>query len=463
MTRRRGLTADGIAWAAPRKTRVGSALTEAGAAESFCAARGDDLRYDHRRGRWLVWQGHRFIADADGAVTRLALKHVREQQHHALDIPDGVERQKQTEHWAKFDRRAALDNMLAIAKALPPVADAGDRWDADRYVLGVSNGVVDLQSGALRPGRREDGVIMSAGVPFDPMATCPRWTQFLTEIFAGDEELVGFVQRAVGYSLLGLTSEQCLFVLYGTGANGKSTFVITVKFVLGDYAWNMPFSTIELRNRAAIPNDLAALVGRRFVIASETNDGTRLNEGRVKALTGCDPVTARFLHQEFFTFEPVAKFWLSVNHKPVVRDDSHGFWRRIRLIPFTRRFAPHLGLLNELRHEAPGVLAWAVRGCLDWQRRGLQPPAVVTAATAQYECESDPLADFIDEAIDREPDSVVTGSDLYQHYKVWADRHGLNELERLSATAFGSKAGERFERVRSSRGQLYRGITRRSM
>lgn len=186
----------------------------------------------------------------------------------------------------------------------------------------------------------------------------------------GPVDLVRFVQRAVGYSLSGATGEQCLFLLYGTGADGKGTFTNQLKRVLGDYGWNMPFATIEAKDRAAIPNDLAALAGRRFVVASETNDGTRLNEGRIKALTGSDPITARFLHGEFFEFEPVAKFWLSVNHKPVVRDESHGFWRRIRLIPFMKTFPINPTLGDRLHTKAPGILAWAVRGCLHWQREG---------------------------------------------------------------------------------------------
>src|SRR5262249_26229218 len=153
--------------------------------------------------------------------------------------------------------------------------------------------------------------------------------------------------------------------------------------------WNMPFATIELKDRSGIPNDLAALVNRRFVIASETNDGNRLNEARIKALTGCDPVTARFLHGEFFTFEPVGKFWLSVNHKPIVRDDSHGFWRRLRLIEFRQRFTVNPALADDLKSEAPGILAWCVRGALSWQADGLQAPTVVMEATGDYERDSD--------------------------------------------------------------------------
>jgi putative DNA primase/helicase len=234
----------------------------------------------------------------------------------------------------------------------------------------VPNGVVDLEHGALRPGKREDRITLCTAVPFDPSATCARWERFLREIFGGDEPLAAFVHRAIGYSLTGDTGEQCCFMGYGHGSNGKGTLVNTLKYILGDYSWNMPFSTLEMRDRAGIPNDVAALDGRRFVVASETNDGARLNEARVKALTGCDPVTARFLHGEFFTFEPVAKFWLSVNHKPVIKDDSHGFWRRLRLIPFLQRFDVNPNLADELRAEGRGILAWAVVAAWPGNRTG---------------------------------------------------------------------------------------------
>jgi putative DNA primase/helicase len=302
---------------------------------------------------------------------------------------------------------------------------------------------------------------MQVGVVFEPDATCERWSRFLDEIFDGDAELISFVHRAVGYSLSGDTSEQCLFLAYGTGSNGKGTLINTLKEILGDYGSNMPFSTIEMHQRSAIPNDLAALVGRRLVIAAETNDGTRLNEARVKALTGCDPVTARFLHREFFTFEPVAKFWLSVNHKPVVRDDSHGFWRRIRLIPFLKTFPVNNTLKVELAAEMPGILAWAVRGCVEWQREGLNPPAAVLNATKAYERDSDALAMFLDEACVLNAGCEVGATTLFQHYKSWADGHGMTERERLTATMFGRKLGERFTKGADTANRVvYKGLKR---
>jgi putative DNA primase/helicase len=437
-------------------------LTEAGAAERFARLHGDDVRYDHRRQRWLLWQGHRWMPDADAAVTRLALTFARVWQRDALDLPND-QREAATKFAFRLERRDGLNNLLGLAKALKPIADSGGSWDTDPWLLGVPNGVVNLRTGTLRAGRQDDHITMQASVEYDADAQCPRWQAFVSEIFAGDTALAAFIQRAVGYSLTGITTEQCLLLLYGRGSNGKGSFTNTLKHMLGDYAWNMPFATIELRDRAAIPNDLAALVNRRFITASETNDGTRLNESRVKALTGCDPVTARFLHGEFFTFEPVAKFWLSVNHKPIVRDDSYGFWRRLRLIPFTQTFEVNPGLAEELRAEAPGILAWCVRGCESWQREGLHPPAVVTDATREYEADSDVLAGFLSEACEEDPAAEVRASELYDHYRRWSDGHGLSERERLTSTAFGRKAAERLRREKTRDGWVYFGVARRAL
>ncbi len=440
----------------------GDRLTEAGAAERFARLHGDDLRFNHLRGCWLIWQGHRWMQDADAAVTRKALTFARNWQREAVKIADVERRARVFGAAMKLERRDALRGLLALGRDLKPIADAGNDWNSNSWVIGLLNGVLDLRSGRLRRGRREDRITMSAAVPFEAGALCPRWERFLSEIFGGDSDLIGFVHRAIGYSLTGDTSEQCLFILYGTGANGKTTFLSVVGELMGDYAHVMPFSTIELRDRAAIPNDLAALVGRRLVTASETQDGTRLNESRVKALTGCDRMTARFLHHEFFTFQPVAKVWLAVNHKPVVRDDSHGFWRRVRLIPFTQRFAVNPGLTDELRAEARGILAWAVRGCLAWQRDGLRPPIIVAEATREYESDSDPLGVFLSEAVELDPDSEMGASELHEHYRRWAGRYGMSDAERLSATAFGRKMSERFAKRKRGPVSVYRGLRPRS-
>ena len=377
-----------------------------------------------------------------------------------IEIQDREKREAQFKAAIRLERRDSLHSMLALARNLHPITDAGERWDADPWLMGVVNGVVDLRTGRLRPGRRDDHITMSTAVPFDPDQPCPRWERFVAEIFAADAAQIDYVQQAAGYSLTGDTSEQCLFLQDGTGANGKGTFSNTLAETLGAYAYTMPFSTIELNQRSAIPNDVAALVSRRFVTASETNDGTRLNESRVKALTGCDPITARFLHGEFFTFRPVAKFWLAVNHRPVVRDDSFGFWRRMRVIPFSQRFEVDRTLTPALHEERPGILAWAVRGALAWQAHGLQPPASVLTATQGYQTDSDPLGAFLAEACELEPAAQVGAQAFYDHYREWAVSHGLSDKERLGAVAFGRKASERFTRSHTMAGKVYLGVAR---
>ena len=438
-------------------------LTEASAARRFTEQYAERLRHDFSRSRWVVWSKHYWRPDNNGQVVRLALDAVRLwQQQAVIDISD-VNRRAAVLQWAMgFERRAKLESLLGLARNFEPLADAGDRWDMDPWLLGCPNGVVDLRTGELRDGRPEDRITMQTGVPFDPAATCPRWELFMREIFGGDEDLVDYEWRALGYSLTGVTSEQVLFLEHGAGANGKGTKANVVRSVLGDYADNLQFATLEFQQRGGgIPNDLAALAGKRYVTAAETNDGTRLNEARVKALTGGDPITARFLHAEFFTFKPAAKFWLQFNHRPVVRDDSYGFWRRIRMVPFTQSFPVDGSLEPTLLAEGPGVLAWMVRGCLEWQARGLGAPGVVCEATETYRSDSDILSQFVEEALELDEASEVGAADLFRHYQEWAKRTGFAERQQLSPQAFGRRAAERFRRVKTREGWVYRGIARR--
>lgn len=438
------------------------ALSEAGAALRFAQRHGNDVRFDHRRHRWLLWHGHRWRHDDDEAIWRLALKFVREWQQEAVSLPSSTDRDATLKFTLRLEGLRGMAHVLALAKTMMPIANAGDRWDDDPWLLGVPNGVVDLRTGVLRDGHPSDQITMQTTTPYDAESQAPRWSQFVLEVFGSDPTLVEFVRKALGYSLTGVTTEQVLFLLYGTGSNGKGTLTTTVKKVLGDYAWNMPFATIELKDRAAIPNDLAALVGRRFITASETNDGTRLNEARIKTLTGCDPVTARFLHGEFFAFEPFGKYWLSVNHRPLVHDDSYGFWRRLRLIPFTQRFAVNQTLAAELLAEASGILRWCIGGCLAWQLDGLHPPEIVTAATKAYESDSDPLTAFLAEACVIEEPGQIRASDAYRLYEHWANTQALSKDERLKSTKFGLKMAERFKRAQTATGRIYRGLRART-
>lgn len=435
--------------------------TDAGNAKLFALQHAGKVLYDWRRNRWLIWSGHHWAEDPNGAIHRLARDTAEFRYLWARKVED-LKARAQMSRWAiGSEQRNRLDATLALARSEDSLADRGDRWDADPYLLGCPNGVVRLDSGKVWPGAPHDRITLQVATDFDPSQTCRRWERFLREVFQNDEELIAFVHRAIGYSLTADTREQCLFICCGKGANGKTTLTRVLRHILGTYAADTPFTTLELRSRASIPNDVAALAGKRLVTASECSEASRLNEARVKALTGGDDVTARFMHCEWFTFRPVAKFWLSVNHKPRVRDDSEGFWRRVRLVPFLRQFKGEdddRDLEAKLLAEAPGILAWAVRGCLSWKKVGLRAPETVTKATSDYRAESDPLAEFLEESCVPAPGASVRASEFYSEYRQWAERQKMRDREQLSRTAFGTRMAERFERKKRNTGWLYHGI-----
>lgn len=421
---------------------AGLPLTEAGNAEAFAQIFQDSVRYDHRRNRWMIWKSPRWHADADGEIYRLALNATRERGRAAFEIESKEERVKAVRWALQSESRQKLKAMLDGAQSMTPITDTGADWDKGDWFLGCENGMIDLQEGALREGDASHRITLSTGIHYNESAQCPRWLQFLDEVF-GDEKLIEFIQRAVGYSLTGDISEQVLFLCYGNGANGKSVFLAILRAILGDYAANTPFSTFETLDRNGSTNDIAALVGKRLITSSETRENARMNEARVKALTGGDPLTARFLFGEFFTFEPKGKIWLAVNHRPRVSDDSYGFWRRVRLIPFEKTFGPDKAdprLLDKLRDELPGILAWAALGCLDWQRDGMKPPEIVTAATEEYRVESDVLARFFEEKCELAEGKQETAGALYKGYEAWAEENGENKI---GSQSFRRRLGEK--------------------
>ncbi len=439
-----------------------SRLTDTGNAEWIAQLFGKKIRYDHMRARWLLWRKHYWQEDENGLVYRLATKAARERYRQSADIKN-LDKRRGVARWAiSSEQRNRLESAVALAKNVKPIADSGKDWDTNPWLFAVKNGVIDLRTGKLQSGRPEDLLTLHSDIEYDPDAQCPRWLQFLDEVFCEDLELINYVWRLAGYSLTGITKEQVYFICHGSGANGKGRFLSAMRYVLGDYSYDAPFSTFELTNRASIPNDLAALERRRFVTSSETNEGTRLNEARIKSVSGEDPCTARYLHREFFTFMPVCKVWLAVNHKPRVQDDSYGFWRRVRLIPFERQFKgadEDKNLGKKLQAEASGILNWVVTGCLEWQKRGLDPaPAAVTSATEAYQAESDPLRQFLEDCCVVKPDAMAKAGDLYKAYVKWAQEQGLSEKERFTNNAFGRRMGDKFTKSHGEHGQRYHGL-----
>ena len=404
--------------------------SDSGNAELFSAICRHHLRFDHSKQQWFHYRGHWWSLDVDGKLMRLAKLAMRLRLHSSSHISD-VDKRKEEAKWAlQSESLPRLEAMLKLARSEKLLADDGRNWDSDPWLLGVANGVVDLRTGNLRPGAPEDRITLHTDVSFDPEAQCPRWMRFLSEVFNADPDLISYVRRAVGYSITGETCEQCFFCCYGDGANGKSTFLNAIRHVLGGYASNLPFSAFELTARSTISNDVATLPGKRFVTAIETDESARLNEARIKALTGGDILTARPLYREFFEFKPVAKFWLAFNHRPLVTDETHGFWRRVHLIPFVRQFDPKSDtkLEETLSAEAPGILAWAVRACVEWQEKGATPPTLVQAATQAYRTESDPLRDFVEERCISEPKAEVSVGDLRAAYVLWVNENSEGKV-----------------------------------
>lgn len=461
-------------------------LTDLGNARRLVERHGENLRHVREWG-WLVWDGRRWARDDNGAVARMAkdavltlyneaaddlgraaaeLQRLGEdaarRQAEALlgDDGDGAvlgdtqrarealgKAQKSALHrlaWAQASQaRARLDAMVALAATELEVVARPAEFDADPWLLNCENGTLDLRTGALREHRRDDLITKLAGTTHDADADCPLWHGFLLDITEGNAELLAYLQRMAGLALTGDTSEQSFHLLWGTGANGKTTFTSALLALLGEYGTSTRIETLLMRRDNSIPNDVAALMGARLVLASEIPDGRRLNETLIKDVTGGDPITARELYKEFFTFTPTFKLWLFGNHRPAIRGTDLGIWRRVRLVPFTVTIPPEeqdADLPAKLRAELPGILNWAVEGCLAWQRDGLQAPALVQAATADYRAEQDVLGAFLADATVQGDNMGVQAAELYAAYVQWCDENGEHAV---SGTAFGRAMTER--------------------
>lgn len=436
-------------------------LSDTTNAEAIVQFYGDILRFDHKRKRWLIWGEHRWQPDVDGSISRFAIGAARNLYRQTEDIAALALRNKVAGWAIQSEGKGKIDAAVGIAKDLLPVADAGDNWDTNTMLLGCANGVLDLATGTLRDGKPEDRITMTTGISYDPEAKAPRWEQFIQEIFQDDEALVHYMQKALGYSLTGDMSEQALFFCYGQGSNGKGVLFSTLEKVFGDYSHDVPFHTFQ-RNQSTASNDLRALECKRLVISGEVLAGRKINESRLKNISGGDAINARYLYEEGTTFVPHCKLWLFVNSKPIVDDNSYGFWRRMRLIQFNRVFTKkeqdkHLD--NKLRNELPGILSWLIHGCLLWQQEGLEPtPESVERATSEYQTESDSLAGFINEKCKETESAETKASILWAAYQAWAGEQGYDKDDMLGSKTFYLKLGERYKKSEDKKANFYQGI-----
>lgn len=430
-------------------------LSELDAARYFANEYGDCVRHCEAAGGWLLWDGKRWKLDDDGGIYRLAAGATDKICALATESNINDEDRRKLFNFAiALRKKRGLDNVIALAATEANIA-VGDpsRFDSNRWLLNVENGTIDLRTGILRPHDRTDLITKLIPLRFDSTSPCDRWLSALNEIFDQDQEIVNFVQRATGYSLTGVTTEHAFLVLYGTGKNGKSTLLALIGEVLGEYAMTAAPETFVNRQPGAPTNDLARLRGARFVAAMETSEGRALAESFVKTVTGGDRITVRRLYCEHFEFWPTFKLWLGTNHKPVIKGGDDGIWRRVRLIPFERRFDGERAdpnLREKLETELPGILAWAVRGCLEWQKHGLPMPQAVADATASYRSEMDTLRSFIEERCTIDSHARALAGALYREYRLWAEAAGEKPL---SQRWFGLRLSERGFTAKRSRNQ----------
>jgi len=388
---------------------------------------GRDIRYNAAWKKWVVWNGKYWEMDEGSAlVHEKGLEMVRNIYDELLKTADYRER-------IDIEKAAIMSESVRRRKAFVEAATwvsalrvKTEELDPNPWLLNVKNGTIDMQNVEFREHKQEDMITKIANVEFDPKADCPLWKRFVREIMDYKAEIIRFVQTAAGWSLSGDTSEQTMFILYGTGANGKSTFLNTIMYLLGEYALATPTETFMKKNGDNYSNDVARLRGTRFVTTTEVEQGRRMSEPLIKKITGNDEMTARFLYGEFFNFKPTCKIFMATNHKPVIKGADYGIWRRIKLIPFNTRITEekqdkHLEM--KLREEASGILNWLLEGMAIWQQERLKTPKAVLFATDEYRGEMDVIGNFIQEKCVQDKNMTVTIKRLYKAYSDWCDEN----------------------------------------
>jgi putative DNA primase/helicase len=394
---------------------LSSEFSEDRLALRFADRHGNELRYVAAWGKWLAWTGTHWEIENTLAVFDMARKICREAaaQCNKGSVSSAI---------AKAKTVAAVET---LARSDRRIAATIDQWDADPWALNTPGGIVNLTTGALQPHRQTDYATKITAAR--PGAGCPKFLEFLQTIFAKDQEIINYIQIVFGYALTGVTLEHALFFLHGTGANGKSVLVSTLAGMLGSYHRTAPIETFTANAVAAHPTDLAGLMGARLVTAVETEEGRRWAESKIKSLTGGDQISARFMRQDFFEFTPAFKLIIAGNHKPGLRSVDEAIRRRFHLVPFAVTIPPEnrdKDLVNKLRAEWPGILQWAIDGCLRWQAKGLVQPQAVALATAAYLEAEDAIAAWIDERCERGANHWETAAKLFASWKAWAELAG---------------------------------------
>lgn len=422
-------------------------LTDLGNAERLMKTYGRDIRYCYERKSWLIWKGTHWRWDKGGDIMHLAQRVARSIYQEA-GAEDDKDQRKKIAEWAHTSESNTRVNAMA-AMAEPMGAIPFEKLDAGQWNLNCLNGTIDLTTGELRPHRREDYITVVCQYPYQPAAHSEEWEAFMGKITAGDQDIQAYLQRCIGYTLTGSTSEQCFFFCSGEGGNGKSTFLNSFKEILAPYTAqaNAEMFMSQLHpGGAGHSEDVANLAGKRFVVATELEENRRMAVSKIKQMTGGEAMRASFKYEHEFEYKVTYKIWLNANHKPTISDTTYSIWRRIKVVPFTVKISAaedikeyHLVLLER---GGPAILAWAVRGCLDWQKRGLVEPRGITDATSTYRHEEDILADFYAACcyLSKDAECVVSHKEIFGRYQDWCHE---NSTDPVTSRTFAKKLQER--------------------
>lgn len=428
-------------------------LTEDGAALEFARLYSDELRFCHDHGKWFRWNGSTWRIENTGLAF-----------HYARELARDLSKAEDLKALVTASKTAFAAGVERFARSDPAFARTADSWDRDPWLAGCPGGTVDLRSGLVIQADPNFAITRSLAVAPAEIADCPIWLEFLKQTFQGDHDLIRFVQQFLGYSLTGDTSEHALLFGHGTGRNGKSVLLNTAAAIMADYAVTAAMDTFTASRGDKHPTDLAMLRGPRFVTASETEDGKAWAESRIKQMTGGDPITARFMHRDFFTFRPAFKLFIIGNHRPTLRNVDEAARRRFNIIPFDYRpTVPDLTLEEKLKTEWPAILRWMIDGALDWQSNRLVRPTSVTSATETYFNDQDVFGQWLDEECEVEvgnPHKWEPSLVLFKSWSGYAERSNEHVGNRKAFAEALRRRG--FEEHRGAKGQAqWRGLALR--
>lgn len=415
--------------------------------ERFIDMYGAELRFHADSGTWLRWDGARWKTDAHGVM---AQQYAENSVQSMLEEEGGAAMSSELQkHYKASATRARINAFMALAQKDERLSVNADMLDSDQMLLCCQNGTIDLRTGKLSEYSKKDLITKMCGAIYDPNCKIPRFLKFLNEVTCRDQELIDYLQKVIGYSLTGIVKEQEIYFLVGEGANGKSTLIDILTALMGDYLKLTHAQTFEHTKNRGIENDIAALRRARMVVASELDQGMVFSDATIKKLTGDEKVTARYLFKEFFDYVITYKIFILANHKPIIKDTTHAMWRRIRVIPFdyiVPEEKKDLFLKEKIiRDELPGILAWAVKGCIKYQQEGLKPPMAVLKASEKFRKDSNQLARFVEECCMVDENATTYNKVLRKYYAEWCHQMSYDPIsqgafsECLSAMGIWSK------------------------